>query len=378
MNQTGKSLDKKWMRRALDLAEKGKGQVEPNPMVGCVIVRDGEVVGEGHHKTFGEAHAEVHALEEAGNRAAGASMFVTLEPCSTSRKTPPCTEKIIKAGIDYVHASVLDPDPDASGQGIKELRDAGIEVETGLLEEEAAYLNRRFLTCHVRNRPYIVAKWAMSYDGKIATRTGDSQWITSRRARRRARSLRTEEGAVMVGIGTVTEDNPTLLGPEDDDRPEPVRIIVDSRIRLRKGFNIINTANKSRTILATREGASDERKKELEEAGLEIIEVPSSGAHVDFQRLCHQLAEENLQSILVEGGGTLLGTAFEVDVIDEVKIFIAPKIIGGSRALTPIEGEGIQNIRESPELSEVRAEWLDPDLLIEALYRDPPIPNDDL
>jgi len=360
------------MRRALELAERGKGRVQPNPMVGAVLVKNGEKVGEGYHRAYGAEHAETAALDEAGTAADGATLYINLEPCCVTGNTPPCTEALIKAGVKRVVAAMPDPNPDVRGRGFESLVEAGVDVDVGVCVEEARLLNRRFLTFHGRNRCHIVAKWAMSFDGKIATRTGDSQWITSEQARRRARSLRVDEGAVMVGIGTVIEDNPTLLGP-DPDGPHPVRIIVDSRLRLPDGYDIVETAGKTRTIVACTEQASRQKKNKLRESGLEVIEVRGEERRVRFDQLIDRLAEQNLQSILVEGGGKLLGSAFERDLIDEVKVFIAPKVIGGSEAKTPVAGQGIREIKQAPDLKHVRVEWMEPDLLLKALYRDPPV-----
>ncbi len=371
INNTDELQPKRWMKRALELAEKGKGLVQPNPMVGAVLVQDKKKIGEGYHRSHGEAHAEIEALKNADSNVEGATLYLNLEPCCVSGKTPPCTEALIEAGISRVVAAMPDPNPDIHGKGFEELREHGIQVDVGLCKKEALLVNRRFLTFQMKRRSYIVAKWAMSFDGKIATHTGDSKWITSSRARRRARSLRVDEGAVMVGIGTVIEDNPTLLGP-DEDGPHPIRIIVDSRLRLPPGYDIVHTTEQTRTIVATVKGANEQKANQLRDQGVEILEVPGNERRVDFDQLTSALAQKGIQSILVEGGGTLLGSAFEQDLIDEVKVFIAPKIIGGEEAVTPVEGKGIQKVKEAPDLKHVRMEWMEPDLLLKALYREPP------
>ena len=364
------SIDRKWMRRALDLAERGQGDVSPNPMVGAVVVKNGSKVSEGFHAEYGSAHAEQVALEEAGDAAGGSTIYINLEPCTFTGNTPPCTETIIEAGISRVVAAMPDPHAKVRGQGFETLRKAGITVDVGTCHDEAVYLNRRFITYHLEGRPFIIAKWAMSLDGKIATRTGDSQWITSREARRRARSLRTDAGAVMVGIGTVIEDNPTLLGPDNEDT-HPIRIIADSQLRITPDYDIVQTADQTRTIIATTHQAPENKIQTLEEAGLEIIQIEENDRHVDFRALCRKLAEMDIQAVLVEGGGTLLASAFEQGVVGDVTVFVSPKIIGGSEATTPVEGEGIKQISQAPELSHVRTECIDPDVIIEASYQEP-------
>ncbi len=370
MNTDPSSIDRKWMSRALELAKQGQGKVSPNPMVGAVVVKDGSKISEGFHAEYGMAHAEQVAIEEAGNAAKGSTIYVNLEPCTFTGNTPPCTETIINAGISRVVAAMPDPNPKVRGNGFEQLRNEGIQVDMGLMREQAVYLNRRFVTFHMEGRPFIIAKWAMSLDGKIATRTGDSQWITSREARRRARSLRTDAGAVMVGIGTVIEDNPTLLGP-DNESTDPIRIIVDSKLRITPDYDIVQTADRTRTIIATTHLAPENKIQQLEDTGLEILKIDTNDRQVDFDALCLRLAEMDIQAVLVEGGGTLLASAFEQGVVGDVKVFVSPKIIGGSQATTPVEGEGIKKVSEAPELSNVRTECIEPDVLIEASYQEP-------
>ncbi len=362
--------DEHWMQKALALAEQGRGKVAPNPMVGAIIVRDGQSVGAGHHPEYGEPHAEKIAIEDAGSDCQGATLYVTLEPCSFTGKTPPCTEAIIDAGIQRVVAAMMDPHPEVRGAGFDRLREEGIDVVENVCQEEAAYLNRKFVTYHTENRPFIIAKWAMSLDGKIATRTGHSQWITSRESRRRARTLRTDAGAVMVGIGTVIEDNPTLLGPDHQDE-HPVRIIADSRLRITPDYEIVQTAEKTRTIIATTNQARQSKIRQLEDAGVEVVVVEEKDQQVDFDALCRKLASLDIQAVLVEGGGELLASAFSEGVVGDVNVFVSPKIIGGSDAVTPVEGQGIQRIPDAPELSDVRIEQFDQDVLIEASFREP-------
>lgn len=375
MNDGPENEGEKWMEKALELARQGKGKVAPNPLVGCVIVRNNTVVGTGFHEEFGADHAEVNALREAGDAARGSDLYVNLEPCCHSGKTPPCTDRIREAGVEHVFIANPDPNPRMRGSGIQELRNAGINVSIGVKSKQAAFLNRRFITFHEKNRPYITAKWAMSFDGKIATKSGDSRWITGRNSRRHARRRRVDEGAVMVGSGTLLQDNPTLLGPEDYTGPQPVRIIVDSRVRLSEGYNLVQTSDRSRVILATTESAEPERIQFVRDHGIEVIQVPKKGGRVDVAELLTELAERNIQAVLVEGGGTLISSFFERDLVDEMNLFVAPKIIGGSSAVTPFEGEGFQTMTDVPELEVLESRWYDSDLFIRALYRDPIVPE---
>lgn len=358
------------MREALDLAEQGQGRVEPNPMVGAVLVKNGKKIAHGFHAEYGSAHAEQVALNKAGNAAKHSTLYVNLEPCTVTGNTPPCTNAIIDAGVTRVVAAMPDPNPDVRGDGFEQLRNHNINVDVGTCRKQAQHLNRRFITYHLEGRPFIIAKWAMSLDGKIATRTGDSQWITSRESRRRARSLRTDAGAVMVGIGTVIEDNPTLLGP-DNENTHPIRVIADSRLRITPDYNIVQTADRTRTIIATTHQAPEDKVRQLEQEGLEVIQVEEHDRQVDFGALCRRLASLDIQAILLEGGGSLLASAFEEGVVGDVNVFVSPKIIGGSDATTPVEGDGIRKITRAPELSHVRTECIGSDVLIEASFEEP-------
>lgn len=369
---------KQFMEEALSLARKGIGHVEPNPPVGAVITKDQEVIGSGYHREFGGPHAEVHALEEAGEQARGATLYVTLEPCCVTKKTPPCTEAIIDAGIEKVVLSILDPSLPEKGKGVNKLIEAGITVRIGLLRKEGADLARRFLHDHTKDRPYLVAKWAMSLDGKISTRTGDSKWITSEKARQRAKQYRVQCGAVMVGSNTALQDNPTLLGPDQTSAKQPIRIVVDSSGKLTQDMNLCTTTEYAQTLLATTEQVSTATLKELEGQRVKTLVLPQKNGRVCLSTLFEKLGDRQIQSIFLEGGGTLIGSAFKEDFIDEIYAFVAPKIVGGEDAVTPVEGEGIKKMSEA-RIARIReTENIDSDHLIHGQIREavpPSIPE---
>jgi len=353
--------DEHFMRMALRLAERGRGRVEPNPVVGCVIVKGDEVVATGFHRRFGGDHAEVAALKKAGKRARGAELFVTLEPCSTFGKTPPCTDAIIKAGVARVVIAARDPtQPDA----VKILRRAGIKVDIGALEAEAEEQNAPFFKLKCRSLPYIIAKWAMTADGKIATHTGDSCYITGERARRFVHRLRARCNAIMVGINTVLKDDPMLDVRLVSGR-NPMRIIVDGLARTPTTSRIARTARAIRTIIATTKNAPQRRLNSLARLGCEIWRLRATRRGVDLKHLMQRLGKEQITTVLVEGGGTLHASLLEQDLVDRVYVFVAPKIIGGEQAITPVEGVGVKAVAKAKRLRTVQRRTLGDDILIE-------------
>jgi len=361
------------MKRALRLAARGAGRTSPNPMVGAVIVSGGRLVGEGYHKQVGGPHAEVWALRAAGEAARGATMYVTLEPCCHQGRTPPCTDAIVAAGIGKVVAAVLDPNPKGNGRGVQLLRDAGIEVEVGLLEQEARELNAAYLKHTTTGLPLVSLKAAMSLDGKIATRTGESKWITGERARRFAHKLRARHDAVMVGIGTVLSDDPKLTVRSVRGR-SPVRLVVDSAARTPPTAALL-TAGERPPVIAVTEKAPDERVDALRRAGAEVWVLPAEPhppspsppaerGRVDLAALLRRLGEEQVQSVLVEGGGTLASAALAAGLVDRVYFFIAPLIIGGAEAPTAVGGEGVARLSEAWRIRNMRVRRIGEDLLI--------------
>jgi len=342
--------DQVWMRRALELAERGRGAVEPNPLVGAVVVRDGQVVGEGWHECFGGPHAEVHALAQAGAAAQGATLYVTLEPCCHVGKTPPCTEAVLRAGVARVVAAMADPFPQVAGQGIARLQAAGVAVTVGVEEEAARRLNAPYLKLLATGMPYVYAKWAMTLDGKIATRTGDSRWISNRASRHLVHALRGRMDAIIVGIGTALADDPLLTARPPGPRTA-TRIVLDSRGRLPSESQLIRTLADAPVLLAVAEQADPETMKRLRSAGCELLPLPVQDGHISIPALLAELGRRRMTNVLVEGGAGVLGSFHDAGAIDEVHVFIAPRLAGGVESKTPIAGRGVERIADSLELS---------------------------
>ena len=366
-------LDTLFMSRALELAARGEGYVEPNPMVGCVIVRDGAVVGEGWHQKFGGPHAEIEALRVAGPAARGATAFVTLEPCCHHGKTPPCTEALIAAGIRRVICAQRDPYSEVSGAGIAALEKAGIAVQVGMLAEQAQWLNAPYLKLVTTGRPWMIAKWAMSLDGKIATRTGDSRWISGEASREIVHRLRGRMDAIIVGRGTVEHDDPLLTARPPGPRTA-TRIVVDSRASISSERRLVQTARDFPLLIAAGAGTSQENIDRLSAAGGEVIvcrsarddSSKSNDDHhpVPIGALLDELGRRRMTNVLVEGGGTLLGSFFDAGAVDEVHVFIAPKIIGGFGGLAPVAGQGIDGIASALNLVDVETRHVGDDLYL--------------
>lgn len=353
--------DEIFMREALRIARNAEGRTSPNPLVGAVVVRDGKIIAEGWHRQAGTPHAEVHALNMAGDLARGATLYVTLEPCSHFGRTPPCAKKIVAAGIKRVVAAMSDPNPKVSGRGFEILRSAGIEVEVGLLESEARQLNENFLKWVTQKLPFVTMKFACSLDGKIATVSGESQWISGEASRKFSHHLRDINDAILVGVGTVLADNPSLTTRLVDGK-NPVRVIVDSNARTPLTANVV--ADKSaRTIIATTSNAPTEKISALKSCGVEII-TAGDGERVDLEILLRTLAEREITSVLVEGGGKIHFAMLNAGLVDKVLAFIAPKIIGGSNALTAVEGAGFVKLSDAVTLKNFTAQQLGEDFLL--------------
>lgn len=339
--------DERHMRRALALAARGQGSVEPNPMVGCVIVRGNRVVGEGYHRRFGGPHAEVHALRDAGRLAKGAAAYVTLEPCCHFGKTPPCTGALIAAGISRVIVAMRDPFPKVAGKGFRQLKAAGITVAVGLLEAEAVELNRPYLTLQRQGRPWVILKWAQSIDGKIATRTGDSQWISCERSRALAHRIRGRVDAVIVGVGTAIADDPLLTCRHGRPKRTAIRIVIDPRLRLPLKSQLVRTARKVPTmVVADRRLVSGPAARRLARTGVEVLGVPSTRSGLDLDHLLDELGRRRMTNVMVEGGGQTLGRFYDAGLADEAIIFVAPRLIGGGTAVAPLAGLGPAMMRD--------------------------------
>jgi len=363
--------DRFFMRRALELAAKAGGRTSPNPMVGAVIVRDGRIVGEGYHERAGLPHAEVIALNKAGKLAKGATLYVNLEPCCHWGRTPPCTKAIIRSGVRKVIVATLDPNPLVSGKGLEELRRNGIEVEVGLMEEEAKRLNKFFFKHITTGLPFVILKIAMSLDGKIATCTGESKWITSPESRRMVHEIRDQVDTVMVGIGTVLKDDPQLTTRlPDREGKDPIRVILDSHARTPPTARAINPKSPAPTIIATTPKANEERVKALREAGAEVVMLDEDEeGRVDLKSLMEYLGGRPIQSLLVEGGSEVASSMLMKGLVDKVMFFIAPKIIGGVNAPTPVGGSGVQRLSEAIPLEEIEVKRVGPDILIEGCVK---------
>ncbi len=350
----------------MELAERGEGAVNPNPLVGAVIVRNGRIIGAGWHERWGGPHAERNALSRCSEPAAGATMYVTLEPCCHHGKTPPCTEAVIAAGIKRIVIGLKDPNPMVAGKGIELLQQAGIEVESGVLEEELRHQNRLFLKYITTRRPWVVMKAAMTLDGKIATRTGDSRWVTGEEAREEVHRMRMRLMAIMVGIGTVEADNPMLNCRLEGAVRQPIRIVADSSARISLESELIKTARSIPTIVAHTAKASAEKVEQLALAGAKCWLLPEKEGHLDLGALMTRIGNEGIDGVLVEGGGTLNESLLQEGLIDEAALFIAPKFVGGSKAKSPIEGRGIAKMSKAVELEPFRIEQLGADVLIQA------------
>lgn len=341
-------LDGWHMRRALELAALGLGRAEPNPLVGCVIARGAEVIGEGWHRQYGGPHAEIEALLVAGSRAAGATVYVTLEPCCHFGKTPPCTQALIAAGVTRVMAAMSDPFQAVAGRGAEALRAAGINVTLGLCETDARSLNAPYLKLLASDKPWVLAKWAMTLDGKIATRTGQSRWISSEASRQRVHELRGRVDAIVIGSGTAAADDPLLTARPAGPR-QAVRVVVDSIASLSSESQLVRTARDVSVIVAAGRAAAATDRQRLESAGCEVLELPGASHGERLDELLAELGRRRMTNVLVEGGSGLLGNLFAIGQMDEVHVFIAPRLLGGARAPTPIGGVGV----ESPQLARV-------------------------
>ena len=345
---------KAFMKRALDLARRGRGRTSPNPLVGAVIVKAGRVIGEGYHQKAGTPHAEIHALNAAGENARGATLYTTLEPCCHWGRTPPCTEALLRADIAQVYVAEVDPNPSVAGKGIRQLQDVGIRVYVGVCAEEAAELNEIHRKYIQTGKPFVILKTAVSLDGKIATTSGESQWITSEASRQRGHEIRDTVDAILVGRGTVVRDNPALTTRlQNKEGRDAIRIVLDSHGKTPTDARVFNSESNAGVIVAVTPEAPTQNVRGLEKAGAEAITVPEAHGKVCFERLMEILGEREITSVLIEGGGEINASAVAAGVVDKVMCFIAPKLIGGRNAPGPIGGEGIANLSEASHLQRV-------------------------
>jgi len=356
-----------YMGQALSLARLALGQASPNPAVGAVVVKNDSVVGQGYTQPPGSSHAEVLALEQAGEEAQGGVMYVTLEPCCHYGRTPPCTRAIISAGITEVHMAMFDPNPSVSGRGKDELEREGIKIYLGEHEEEAKEINEAYIKFITTGIPLVTAKFAVSLDGKIATRKGDSRWISGREARKYVHNLRYTTDAIMAGVNTVLADDPHLTtrcsgGRGGTARKQPLRVIVDGKGRTPLTARVFNEPG--RTLLAWGRTATPEEKAAFAQAGAEVLESPTAEGLVDLEKLLRALGKREITSVLVEGGGILLGSLFDRGLVDKVIAFIAPIIIGGGEAKMAVAGKGVDKVVDSLRLERVGVEKFGDDFVV--------------
>ncbi len=360
------------MRRALELAARGLGAVEPNPLVGCVVARGAEIIGEGWHRRFGGPHAEVEALRMAGYRARGATLYVTLEPCCHQGKTPPCVGAIVAAGVSRVVAAQRDPFPAVDGGGAAQLATAGLAVEVGVCEAEVRRLNAPYLKLLRSGRPWVIAKWAMTLDGKTATATGSSRWISNARSRQVVHALRGRMDAILVGRRTVQIDDPLLTARPPGPRTA-LRVVVDTAASISPASRLVRTAGEVPVLVAAAPEAPEESRRRLAEAGCEVFLCSGDGRDERLGALLDELGRRRMTNLLVEGGGELLGTLLDRGWIDEVHVFVAPKLVGGRDAPSALAGWGISEMDRALSLEVEETRLLDGDLYVRGHV--PPAPS---
>jgi len=358
------------MKRALSLAARGKGKTNPNPMVGAVIVNQGRVVGEAYHHQAGKPHAEILALHQAGPRARGGVLYVTLEPCChTHKRTPPCVPLLIQSGLTRVCVAMPDPNPQVSGQGVQMLKKAGLEVVVGVLEEEAQQLNEVYRHWMTTGRPFVILKGAMTLDGKIATKTGQSKWITGEQARRDVHRVRGQADAVMVGIGTVVADNPELSARGSKNAStqrmgrQPVRVVLDSHLRIPLKAKVLTWVHEQPTIVCTTAQASPNKIQTLKDRGIQVWVVPQKSGMVSLKAALGKLGKAGMSTVLIEGGSTLNASALHGGLVNQVRLYVAPQLLGGQDAKSLIGGVSPKTIGQAwplvnPELKKIGQDWL--------------------
>ncbi|MBD3181233.1 bifunctional diaminohydroxyphosphoribosylaminopyrimidine deaminase/5-amino-6-(5-phosphoribosylamino)uracil reductase RibD [Candidatus Poribacteria bacterium] len=364
-----KFKDKEYMQLALELAEKARGRTSPNPMVGAVIVRDDKIVGQGYHRKAGTPHAEIHAIDDAGELAKGSTMYVSLEPCSHQGRTGPCTEAIIKAGLSRVVMAMEDPNPRVSGRGRQILQEHGLLVKSGIMEKEAQRLNEVFIKHITTGRPFITIKTAMTLDGKIATCTGESRWISCEESRNIVHRIRDEVDAIMVGIGTVLKDDPSLTTRlPDGNGKDPIRIILDSKGHIPLESRVLHLDSNAKTIIAVTSQVSERKLDEIRKYA-EVMILPSIDGRIDLNALMDKLGGMDITSLLVEGGARVNASIIKAELADRIMIFIAPKIVGGTTAPGPIGDTGIEKLSDAILIRDMVFESIGADIFITGYFR---------
>jgi len=354
------------MNLALELAQNGRGFTSPNPMVGAVVVKDGKIVGKGWHKAYGQAHAEVNAIDDAGELAKGADLYVTLEPCNHYGKTPPCTEKILASGIRRVFVAMDDPNPGVKGGGNEYLRSCGVEVVSGICEAQAKKINEVFIKYTTTKRPFVMIKCAATLDGRIATKTGNSKWISNEESRKFVHQLRHASDAIMIGIGTINVDNPMLTTRlEGMSGKDPKRIILDSRLSISEDATVLNLKSASETIVVSGQDVSADKLLRIKDKGAKVIQLPLKDGRIDLNLLMSELGKLRITSILIEGGGTVIASALKAKIVDKVMFCYAPKILGGDDGVPICKGAGPDLMSESIRVKNIEVRRFGDDVMIE-------------
>ncbi|MBW1739868.1 MAG: bifunctional diaminohydroxyphosphoribosylaminopyrimidine deaminase/5-amino-6-(5-phosphoribosylamino)uracil reductase RibD [Deltaproteobacteria bacterium] len=358
------------MKMALVLAEQGRGWTSPNPMVGAVIVKDNNVVGKGFHQAAGGPHAEIHALKEAGDKARGATLYVTLEPCNHKGRTPPCTQAILKSGIKRVVAGMKDPNPRVTGGGLAFLKSQGLDVSVGVCEDACRRLNEIFIKYVTTSLPFVILKCATTLDGRIATRTGDSKWITNPLSRQFVHELRHTVDAIMVGIGTVVKDNPQLTTRLEGRRgSDPLRIVLDTHLSISPDARLLHLGSDSDTLIVTGRSASAEKKRILEKPGVRFLALDDDRGQIDLTALVSELGRMGITSLLIEGGSRINGSALRAHIVDKIYMFYAPKIYGGDDGVPVCAGPGVNLMKESLSLKDISVHRFADDVMIEGYLK---------
>jgi diaminohydroxyphosphoribosylaminopyrimidine deaminase / 5-amino-6-(5-phosphoribosylamino)uracil reductase len=366
--------DDDYMVMALELAALGAGHVSPNPMVGAVVVKDGQVVGKGYHLAVGGPHAEVHALDAAADKAAGATLYVTLEPCNHYGRTPACTHKILSTGIKRVVVAMADPNPDVTGGGNHYLQTRGIEITCGVQEKAAKRLNESFVKFIRSKRPFVTLKMAATLDGRIATRTGDARWVTGEAARQRVHRMRHAVDAILVGVGTIAADNPQLTTRLGNGRVDagvdPIRFVLDTRLRISESALVLTQPSAVPTYVVCGPEALQSDRLRLSTGGARLLEAPVKGGHIDLDALMTQLGQMGVTSLLIEGGAQVAGSALVADIVDKVVLFYAPKILRGDDGIPMFRGAGPNLMKDAVAIHDITVDRIGEDIMIQG-YRHP-------
>ena len=364
-------MDETFMKMALALAEQGRGWTSPNPMVGAVIVKNGKVVGKGFHQAAGGPHAEIHALNDAAGQAKGATLYVTLEPCNHTGRTPPCTDAILKSGIKRVVAGMRDPNPRVTGGGLDFLESQGIEILVGVCEDACRRINEAFIKYAATSRPFVILKCAATLDGCIATRSGDSRWITNPLSRQFVHGIRHAVDAIMVGIGTVLKDDPRLTTRiQGRKTKDPMRVVLDARLSIPEGARILHLSSKSDTLIISDKSCSLEKRKKLQALGTRFLTLDTQGEHIDLAALLQELGKMEITSLLIEGGSHVNGSAFRTGIVDKVYMFYAPKLCGGE-GIPICAGPGVKAMNQCINLVDISVHRFGDDVMIEGYVKYP-------